>query len=297
MSTEHRELDQQLEQRGYALLPGLVAGEELAALRRMLEREVERRARVLQAAGLVQELHADAPFEQRFGLLMAQCPAMQVVFDLQDMLAPELFRHLRHRRLLEGLQQVLGPDIDAGPVMHVRAKPPRALVASNQSFFAVPWHQDSAVLRPETDAHLQLTCWMPLVDVSEDMGPVEVLPIPRATGHLPHVSEPGYGTTIAGHAVPDVAPERIICQAGDVLVMQQFLPHRSGANTSDRCRWSLDLRFQAHQTPSGRPWYPSLPVWRDGVPAAADYETWVDAWHAALARPNPGMTHRIVEKI
>ena len=77
--------------------------------------------------------------------------------------------------------------------------------------------------------------------------------------------------------------------------MSQFTPHSSTPNLSQVCRWSLDLRYQATGTPSGRAWLPSTIVRsvRDPAAEVRDPAIWRAAWKAALAKPNPGARHRI----
>ncbi|MDE0015023.1 MAG: hypothetical protein OXU51_02465, partial [Candidatus Poribacteria bacterium] len=51
-------------------------------------------------------------------------------------------------------------------------------------------------------------------------------------------------TMIKPELMPDVEPLMLECYRGDLILLSRFTPHRSEPNTSDRCRWSLDLRYQ-----------------------------------------------------
>ena len=72
---------------------------------------------------------------------------------------------------------------------------------------------------------------------------------------------------------------------GDVLLMDKMVPHRSTANNTDTVRWSMDLRYQATGTPTGRPWQPDFVARSRANPESEfrDYEEWCRRWVEALA--------------
>lgn len=274
---------------GCALVEGLLDPADLAPVRAEIAAEIDRRALALHAAGRLSELHTAAPFATRFGLLVAQCPEMEKDLDIANLLPRSVHELMHHPRLLAMLAGVLGSEIDANPIQHLRSKPPHDI--SSSAYFAVPWHQDSAVTTEDADATEIVTVWQPLLRADAEMGCVQVIPGAHRLGHLPHVE----GTRIADRAMPATAPVSCTMRAGDVLVMSRFCPHNSTPNRSRDCRWSLDLRFQPAGTPSGRAWYPSLQV-ASVHPGrvARNHAAWVASWRAALARPNPGCKHRVV---
>ena len=57
---------------------------------------------------------------------------------------------------------------------------------------------------------------------------------------------------IKPEVMPDVEPLMLECYRGDLILLSRFTPHRSQPNTSDRCRWSLDLRYQPTGQHTGR---------------------------------------------
>ena len=76
---------------------------------------------------------------------------------------------------------------------------------------------------------------------------------------------------------------------GDLVLFDQLTLHRSLPNRSHRCRWSLDLRYSAAGTSTGRPG-----LWsRDplvGETYGPELETLILERHQALS--NPGITLR-----
>jgi ectoine hydroxylase-related dioxygenase (phytanoyl-CoA dioxygenase family) len=177
----------------------------------------------------------------------------------------------------------------------VRGKPPQDQCSdSHKGYFSVPWHQDSGVTLAEADASEIVTTWLPLGDATEDMGCLQVLPGGHRRGHLPHVSVPGYGTSVKPSEMPKITPRRLPVHAGDVVFMHRHMPHHSTPNRSQDCRWSLDLRFQRTGDHNGRPWQPDFVVRSPQGREVASYETWVARWQEALAQPGGyRVAHRV----
>jgi hypothetical protein len=282
---------------GVLVVRGLLAEDDLRPLREELATAIDRRARDLHAEGAIRELHEDAPFDVRFGLLMAQSEAIQSGFDVVPLFGEAMFRFFHLPRLLDALELLLGPELSLNPIHHVRGKPPQSQCSdAHKGYFSVPWHQDSGVTVAEADASEIVTTWLPLGDATEEMGCLQVLPGAHRLGHLPHVSTPGYGTAIRPSAMPPITPRRLPVAAGDVIFMHRHLPHHSTPNRSARCRWSLDLRFQRTGDHSGRPWQPDFVVRSRAHPSAvaAAHAEWVRRWRESLAQPGGGrVAHRV----
>ena len=113
----------------------------------------------------------------------------------------------------------------------------------------------------------------------------EVLPIvnesvgrtPAAFDGQPSGIDPTTLATAGGTPV-DVAMRR-----GDVLLFNSLLPHVGLPNDSDRIRWSIELRFQASGTPTGRVVHPEVVV-RSANPenVQRSYIEWSERWKDAL---------------
>jgi hypothetical protein len=282
---------------GVLVVRGLLTDADLEPVRQEIAAWIDHRARDLHAAGTISDLHADAPFHRRFGLLMAQSPALQDGFDVVPLLGRALFRFTHTPRLLDALAQLLGGELSLNPIHHLRAKPPQAQTGdSHRGYFSVPWHQDSGVTLAEADASEIVTTWLPLGAATEEMGCLQVLPGAHRAGHLPHVAVPGYGTSVKPSAMPRIRPRVLPMQAGDVVFMHRHLPHHSTPNRSDDCRWSLDLRFQRTGDHNGRPWQPDVVVRSPSGLPIPDHATWVSRWQEALARPDGHrVAHRLAE--
>ena len=254
---------------------------------------VDARAQELHAEGELPELHEDAPFETRVGLLYAQCPQITKGVDIMHYRGEAIFRFLRNVTLLDVLESLLGPEITCNPIQHVRAKPPdRFEPTSGPSFHMAPWHQDAGVMMPEAEASDVITCWLPLGDATADKGCMEVIPGAVEGGYLRHQKEGG--TTIVPELMPDREARIMDCRKGDLLLMSRFTPHRSRPNVSDRCRWSLDMRYQPTGQHTGRTGHPNFVVRSaaEGGSVLTDHATWCSLWVDAFENPSGVVTHR-----
>jgi phytanoyl-CoA hydroxylase len=284
-------------EQGFLIARGLLRAEDLEPVRQELSAAIDRKAHALLADGVLSDLHEDLPFGKRFGYLMAQSPRIQEGFDVNQLRGQAMFGFLHHQRLLDAMEQLLGTEVSCNPIQHVRAKPPQQQTAdANKGYFSVPWHQDSGVNVVEADASNIITTWIPLVDVDESMGCLQVMPQAHRHGHLPHDASGGYGTAIKAANMPKLAPLKCPVRAGDVIIMHRHCPHHSTPNRSDRCRWSLDLRWHTTGHNSGRPWQPEFVVRSQRDPASVmnDHDTWDRLWRECLASPGGGrVVHRV----
>lgn len=217
------------------------------------------------------------------------------------------------------VSSVVDPSFENGlicsPIQHVRPYLPcrQGLhLGSGNAAFA-PWHQDQAVTQKEADSAEILTVWIPLVQVEppqsmqrpqEHPEGLQVWPVdPRKQGLLlPHIDSDRRGTMIDPTVLAEDM-EGISCKMkrGDLLLLSAYTPHRGALNHSKRVRWSIDLRFQAKNTPTGRPFWPSVNVRAPGhatemalcsVDYDKGYEHWCRLWKQALSDSEGKKWHR-----
>jgi ectoine hydroxylase-related dioxygenase (phytanoyl-CoA dioxygenase family) len=127
------------------------------------------------------------------------------------------------------------------------------------------WHQDYPYNVLSTSA---VTVWVPLTDVSSEMGPLRVIPRSHdrirpvdfreryvgggnGTGHKVFGLRPSEGE-VTGEPETSVADVR----AGDAIFLHACLLHASGVNHSRRCRWVFNVRYgdALHESVVGRGW-------------------------------------------
>ena len=154
--------------------------------------------------------------------------------------------------LLDVIGQILGPEIAGHPVWNVRSKTPQTALAT------VPWHQDTAYMAAGTERTFQPTAWIPLIDANAVNGTLQVIRGGHRSGQVfRHRLQRAAGPKKSWYlyiAEEDLPPGEIVtCEMpmGSLLLINQLIPHRSTENLSDQIRWSVDLRWQRPDEPSG----------------------------------------------
>ena len=107
------------------------------------------------------------------------------------------------------------------------------------------WHQEISYLRNNG-----LVIWIPLSDITPDLGSLQVCPKSHNEGELKVVQNKNLSSDVSTVSVDEVEPEYIAkysimdveIKKGDVLFFDTELFHRSGVNTSNRIRFSCQIR-------------------------------------------------------
>lgn len=281
---------------------------------------LDRLAAELHAAGQISAAYADLPFSDRLTRVYAESgkvhaqyfdcslPQGNVQPDTPFWTGPAVFALLRHPAILDAVESLIGPEIYANPVQHVRIKPPEHLTPVNPEtgrvqLGAAPWHQDNGVVTEDADETEMITVWLPLTKATVENGCLVVQPRGHRDGILPHCPSDSLARNKNGGAglhIPDQylgADDHLVSlpmAAGDVLLMHRRTPHASHSNHSDHVRWSFDLRYHPIGQPTGRDAFPGF-VARSTAHAAAelhDPAAWTNLWLDARARLAAGADPR-----
>ena len=233
-----------LERDGCVLLSGLLDQEETEEVARSL-------------GSALQATDEEAPLRSQEGTVYAARNVLKVW--------PEGGTIWRRPPLVDLLRRVLGVGCGLVRVLFFD-KPPGQT-------WALPWHKDltitvrnnrlpsghfckptfkagvSHVEAPEAVLVAMLTARLHFDDVTEENGPLKVIPGSHRDG-----------TRLV---LGDVPPRTIFARAGDVFLMRPMLAHASGRSHPDtrRHRRILHLEFAAGPTlPDGYAWHTFLPV-------------------------------------
>ena len=261
-----------------------------------LDRCVER---WLQAGRLTQD-HADQPFLERLRVVFATVGAAAhepfttslqrpVSEDAPIYLGAAFFALQRHPRLLDAVEQLIGPEIYSHPLQLTRIKLPCRTSTSNWSGVTktVDWHQDAGLLLPEADATPLVGAWFPMLDVDEQNGCLELIPGSHRNGILPH-RLPDARAPMVHIAEEDLpgAPVTVPVRRGSVLFLHGCMVHRSLPNRSSTVRWSFDFRYIPPGYPTGRPWLPGFVARSRRAPHTElrDAEAWAQKWRDTRSR-------------
>ena len=112
--------------RGVLIAPDALTHDDQQPLIDELCEWIDARAKALHAEGKLSELHEDAPFTTRYGLLFKQCSEIGQGMDIMRYRGRAIFEFLRNDNLLDLLESLLGPEITCNPIQHLRSKPPQA---------------------------------------------------------------------------------------------------------------------------------------------------------------------------
>jgi phytanoyl-CoA hydroxylase len=267
------------------------------------------------AEGLLVSRFDDMPFEQRLVAVTAETgrnisghfdislPQLNIRHDTPVRATPAIFRLLTNERLLDVVEELIGPEITSNPTQHVRMKLPEGALADRRDGLSagVPFHQDQGVLLPEADESDILTCWVAITDADEANGCLQVFSRSDEGGLLEHC--PGDSAAMQGPGqvgiparnLPTTHPTPLPMPAGSALFFNRLLVHGSCDNTTaDRVRVSLDLRYQPTGQPSGRPMFPSFVARSKKDPGSElhDPEQWRAMWYEARDRLGGAETPR-----
>ncbi len=246
---------QQLDEQGYFITDVLFDEPTLQGVRNEFIRLWENSIAAAQKSG--DALTID---QARFRSFMSQL----------DRLSPTCDAFCRHPTLLDICREVLGDDVDLTWNQSI-LKAPQKLSTTDTAF---AWHQDMwyathGTYIEDTNPEIffpnetGLTIWIAVTRTTVDNGTLWVLPGRHKEGLLPHVFDESKrewkGEFDTSWKVPAVM------RAGQALVFRKYLPHASGANTSDEVRMAYQLGYARPGLKKGAS-IDLSPVLRDGKP-------------------------------
>lgn len=212
-------------------------------------------------------------------------PGDKVRADTPFHFGPAVFDMVTHPRLLDLVQDLIGPEITSNPIQHVRIKPPATDLAADEvraHITATDWHQDRAVGLQEADATQMVTVWLAITDATVDNGCLQVIPgKPRMYPHCPKKQ-----TAIAEGFVDEALARPLPVRAGGAVIFHPLTPHASLVNRTKGFRWSFDIRYNVSGQPTGRAHFPDFVARsaRDPGAVLSDWRDWRDLWTDARAR-------------
>jgi hypothetical protein len=233
-------------QDGFQVLPAIFTQDEVFSLRQAIADSIDRVARVmltpfatsLPSAPLEERLERVAREDRAYASALLQV----VMADAQR--DPRLAAVATHPSLSESIATLLAPDVPTGHVIRTRAAIPafRSRIS--------PWHQD--VPRPQSAtgcATVKVACWIPLSDVDEHSGALEVLP-GAWNAPCPHEAGDDGHFGIPEEALPAGKAHVVPMRSGDVLLLDRFIPHRARPTRGLQGRWSVVMWVKAGGHPS-----------------------------------------------
>jgi len=111
------------------------------------------------------------------------------------------------------------------------------------------WHQERSFFPQNRNGLNGLVCWIPLTDITEEMGPIHISPRSHTEGQLKLSNERkkdvSYTTQIPISEKFTSKYEDLVVHtnAGDAIFFNMLLFHRSGQNISNKVRLAIQGRF------------------------------------------------------
>ena len=295
---------------GFVVLRGLLdAKTDLDPVIIEYEGVLDRLARRLVEAREIASTHEELPFGRRLSQIYLETRRVfaghfdctlsmaSVNADSPIWVAPAVFQLLRHERILDVLEDLIGGEIYSNPVQHVRIKPPEEYLPhvykdertgriAGFGVGATPWHQDNGVVLPLADETEMTTVWVAVTDATVENGCLEVIRGSHRDGLLTHCASDGLGLSIPD---PLLSLDRVVTcpmKCGDVLFMHRRTCHSSLPNRSQDVRISYDLRYNPVGQPTGREIFPGFVARSRSNPASElhDADDWAHLWHDTRKR-------------
>ena len=178
---------EQFEREGYFVGEGILdPDEDLQPVIDEYDELLNRLAREWHADGTLSSAYEDMPFGERLshvaretdgsyaGSIDISLPQKNIGHDTPMHHGPAVFELLRNPKLLDAVEQFIGPEIFSNPVQHVRIKPPESFLPEAAKLGSLSgrtfWHQDLGVVTEEADDTDILTVWLPVTDATEENG-------------------------------------------------------------------------------------------------------------------------------
>ncbi len=273
---------------------------------------LDREAAALFAQGKLPSLYTELPFLERFSKILTMGDLSHQPFDIcfppkfaQDTpihLGPAVFHHvLRNPRILDVIEELIGPEIYSNPVQHIRIKPTQKDVPEanhNPLIAATGWHQDLGVIDEEADQSRIITVWVAVTEATLNNSCLMVIPGSHKGDLAPHCTE---GDKSGNHK-PLVIPKKHLAEAeaiplpvpaGAIILFDSKVMHAARPNETHSIRWSFDLRYNPIGQPSGRSWYPGFIARSRSNPDRElhDAEVWAESWRQARRELAQDGTH------
>jgi len=201
---------------------------------------------------------------------------------------PATFNMMRHPRLLDLVEDLIGPEITSNPIQHVRIKPPATDMKDGEHRAHITktlWHQDRGVTQEVADDTNMITVWIAVNDATIENGCLQVLEGSHSREDLlPHCPLPQIGIPDEFIDAKDVRPLPV--DAGGVVIFHPMCAHNSLENNTDGIRWSFDLRYNKTGQPTGRAQFPEWIARSRQNPETElrDPQEWANRWNAARER-------------
>lgn len=238
------QLREQYENEGYFVLDGALSDEQLAVLRSNAQYAIDQADAQMDAAG-VDRLGINVRGKRYFPAMMSNE-------------RPELRGFLFSDTMADICRAILGPEAYLFGEQYV--------IKAGDAGSAFAWHQDSGYVHEDHQPYL--TCWIALDDITEDNGPVYLLPYSRSgiRSYVKHQRDPQVNDKVCYFGADPGIP--VLVPAGSMACFSSVVIHRSGANRTDRLRRAYVAQYSReviYTSDGSKPWWNAEPFLAGGT--------------------------------
>ena len=176
------------ERDGFLAIDNVVPPEDLAPIETEYAEFLDRLATDLYARGEISDSYEGLEFGARYARVIAEYPVLHQFLNISLPLlnegrepdtyhmhhGPAVFELMRHPRILDVVEDIIGPEIFASPVQQMRMKPPATAlhdeVSGHSNVGATTWHQDIVALLEDADDTNQVTVWLAITEATIENG-------------------------------------------------------------------------------------------------------------------------------
>lgn len=125
------------------------------------------------------------------------------------------------------------PNISTRPVLFSNNK----FIAKQSINHTVPPHQDWASMQGSINS---MVVWIPLIDINQDLGSIMLVPKSHKEGLLSNEKIGSFGMVNNYNDNEFISYD---VKAGDIIIFNSLLVHKSGNNITNHIRWSCHMRY------------------------------------------------------
>lgn len=153
-----------------------------------------------------------------------------------ELVSPSLNALLRSDRVLDIVEDLIGPEIS---LFHSKLLP-----KSRGAGAEVPWHQDYAYWRRDTNQPLMVNCMLAIDPADQQNGCLEFIPGSHKWGLQEHERhQEAFGVFLPGRYYPRDEGQAIPMASGDALFFTSLVIHGSAQNRSSVDRWANTIAY------------------------------------------------------
>ena len=231
-------------------------------------------------------------FDQYFNIRL---PKEKLNKDSDFFASQSIWNLIRHKKILNIIEKLIGSEINSNPVQNSRIKQPEKFLKKKTLYNGLsgrtPWHQDAGVLSVKGQKQTDLiTCWVPFTKTTKENGCMITVPGLQKKGLFNHDADStGQAYIRKSELLNKFKTVALEANLGDIVLLSKHTVHCSLPNISNNFRISMDLRYHKSGQPSGRDLLPNFCVRSKNKNKIKinNFKQWLAVWEKAKQKCIP----------